>query len=820
MRAGAIGSSRIVRVGHRSAWSSAALTVLLAWVWAPVAAGAGLSWSAAELVDRAPPFSYGFDVADVSCAPASACVAVDQKGDVLSTAQPFAGSDAWTLTHVIAGQFDAVACPSADECFAVDDGGEVLWSTTAFGGGSWQSVRVDGSGALVDISCPTTAFCVAVDAAGHAFVSTDPTGPAASWSVVALPGADRISCPTTSFCAAMGAGWIYTSTSPDGGAGSWSSGFQLYQPRYGVSALSCASASLCVAVDDDGNVVSSSDPTGGPSAWTIAPIAPGPTYLLDVSCPTDTFCAIASRKGVLVSDDPAGGASTWASSTVDAPDSSTYYNQLTGISCPSSSACVATDQLGNVITSQDADSRPSTWSRAQVDGYNAISSIACEPDLMCAAGDTEGNALATANPALGPSSWRAAHLATGPNLTGDITALSCTITNVCVASAATGSYVSVDPPAGQLAWTSANQAPTPPAIYCLTATFCIGPGYDATFLTATSPLGPWTPSRVPISSGGFLGIIRDTLSCPSASLCVALGVPLVPQSNPQPGAPLFTPAGTAKLMTSTDPAGGAQTWTYVNFRLPEPSALTCPSLTLCLAIANGRVLSSADPTGPASSWTATQLGAGYLSGMSCPSQWFCAITSLNTVLTSTNPSGLASAWTATTINISAPYEASGPLGPLADGLDGISCGSTFLCVAYDASGQVLVGTGTPGSYGDGSAHVGRAALTSRTAAIPLSCTGQPTAACKIEVTITAAIKHRHSPTTRQGHGNVITNTIIAQRTMILRAGSRLTTTIAFTRNGRSQLRRGKPIAINVIGIAEKNTVNSIVARQRISRTPG
>ena len=36
-----------------------------------------------------------------------------------------------------------------------------------------------------------------------------------------------------------------------------------------LQAVSCPSATLCVAVDNDGNAITSTNPTGGAGAWTV-----------------------------------------------------------------------------------------------------------------------------------------------------------------------------------------------------------------------------------------------------------------------------------------------------------------------------------------------------------------------------------------------------------------------------------------------------------------------------------------------------------------------------------------------------------------------
>src|SRR5579862_4299956 len=56
----------------------------------------------------------------------------------------------------------------------------------------------------------------------------------------------------------------------------------------GLTAVSCPSASLCVAVDDSGNVVTSTNPAGGAHAWTVAHVD-GSQILNGISCPTTTL---------------------------------------------------------------------------------------------------------------------------------------------------------------------------------------------------------------------------------------------------------------------------------------------------------------------------------------------------------------------------------------------------------------------------------------------------------------------------------------------------------------------------------------------------
>ena len=82
-----------------------------------------------------------------------------------------------------------------------------------------------------------------------------------------------------------------------------------------LSAISCPSAQLCLAVDGSGDLVSSSNPTGGPATWTTADIdgtSLGLNGLTAISCPTSSFCAAVDLMGnVLTTTTPATASARW-----------------------------------------------------------------------------------------------------------------------------------------------------------------------------------------------------------------------------------------------------------------------------------------------------------------------------------------------------------------------------------------------------------------------------------------------------------------------------------------------------------------------------
>ncbi len=123
-------------------------------------------------------------------------------------------------------------------------------------------------------------------------------------------------------------GTLLSSVNPTGGAAAWAGA--AVDPTAAFDAVSCASASLCVAVDDAGNVLVSTSPGSTPSTAVWPSAALDSSAGLDsVSCASTGFCAIGDDAGsVLTSANPAGGAAAWA--TAVRPDGTA----LVAISCP------------------------------------------------------------------------------------------------------------------------------------------------------------------------------------------------------------------------------------------------------------------------------------------------------------------------------------------------------------------------------------------------------------------------------------------------------------------------------------------------------
>ena len=315
-----------------------------------------------------------------------------------------------------AGSFDAVSCTLAATnpitgktvskkggkqfCAAADATGHIWWTSTPWKRRAfWKRVTIDKvkGASLTGISCPTTGFCVAVDNHGDVIFSKNPSGGAKDWS-------KPVQVDTT---AAAGGG-------PAGFAG-----------------ISCPSAKLCVAVDNAGQVATSSTPTAGVAAWTLAAI-PNTPSLTSVSCPSTTLCVLGGGTRY-DSITPTAGASSWTAR------GAILGGVIDALACPSVSTCVGVgygDATTALATATATPSGPTSgWSTTTINttvptgNSQLLDSVACPAVGFCIAVDGADNAFDTVSPLTG--GW-AAIPAARKLATSTWSAISCDIKNCVV----------------------------------------------------------------------------------------------------------------------------------------------------------------------------------------------------------------------------------------------------------------------------------------------------------------------------------------------------------------------------------------------------
>lgn len=331
----------------------------------------GSTWTTVKLPDPSVQASlYG-----VTCHPAPLCVAVGANSTIASSTNPAAGARTWSVVRpgggvdlpfegidpIYAGaQIRDVSCPSLGLCVAASFDGRVYSSTNPTSPAGWKVVPLSEEKTprvhMGGISCPSPSLCVAVAYSGKVAYSTNPAGDRSAWTVTELgqPFDLRgVSCPSPSLCVAVGnEGSVLASTDPTGGPSAWR---PVGAPTgaNSMNGVSCPSAALCVT-GSVGGIAASIDPTA-PSSWTL--VSPGTGLpIKDVSCPTASACAaIDNNADVIVSTDPTGGPGAWWFKNVIpfGSEGPGQGNGMFGISCPLTSLCVAAGQDSQIITSTD-----------------------------------------------------------------------------------------------------------------------------------------------------------------------------------------------------------------------------------------------------------------------------------------------------------------------------------------------------------------------------------------------------------------------------------------------------------------------------------
>jgi len=266
----------------------------------------------------------------------------------------------------------------------------------------------------------------------------------------------------------------------------------------------------------------------------------------------------------------------------------------------------------------------------------------------------------------------------------------------------------VPPPTG-------GTSPNLSSAACPSATSCVAAGYYADGgyyqpLLVTGAGTSWTATAPPLPANASPGGVLQSVACPSASACVAVGLADVPGGYGGEGL-LVTGSGTSwQAAAAPVPADAA---TSLDSQL---SAVACYSATSCAATGTFEPTSSASGdgmllTGSGVSWTATAApvpaNAGpdprvQLQAVACPSASACVAVGQYTDPTSGYAQGLlltgsGASWTAT----AAPLPANAAANPDVQ-LYAVACHSATSCVAtgsyQDSSGNtqglLVTGSGT------------------------------------------------------------------------------------------------------------------------------
>jgi Divergent InlB B-repeat domain len=273
-----------------------------------------------------------------------------------------------------------------------------------------------------------------------------------------------------------------------------------------LSGLSCPSESLCVGVDRSGDVLSSTDPTGGAAAWSKASVAGGES-LSDVSCapPSGAICVAVGEHAMYTSINPAGGALAWrqVSGALGAEE----------VDCPTTSLCVATDN-DELLSSTDPAESSTAWRSSYIG--RPLGAIACASEALCVADESLGGTIFKfTNPREDPGERSQQVLSATP-----LTAISCPASSFCVTVGDETVATSSDPASSSWTITAPVKALShPAALDCASMQLCAAVGENGMAETAETPAS--SPSDWHSTEGIDGTKFLTTVACPNEALCLA-----------------------------------------------------------------------------------------------------------------------------------------------------------------------------------------------------------------------------------------------------------------------------------------------------------
>lgn len=320
------------------------------------------------------------------------------------------------------------------------------------------------------------------------------------------------------------------------------------RPNVPLLDVSCPTAKMCVAVGELNKIVSSTNPTGGPSAWHVARPSgeaatdchanwdppcrdPNDRRIRGVSCPTTTLCVAVTGEGyVYSSTNPTGAADDWRVADVDGDERDTH---LLGVSCPTASLCVAVSGErftgGKVLTSTNPTGGASAWTVTQLDESLDLRAVSCGTPTFCVAVAQQGRLLVSTNPTGGAAAWTELGTPGGP---GNLQAVSCAGTALCVAGNSSGNLLFSTNPTALSSWRQANGGVSVQItdVSCLPGRQCVAVDNNGDVLAskdATAGQGSWSVTRLipyvqpanetELPLNGLFGV-----SCVSTSFCAVV----------------------------------------------------------------------------------------------------------------------------------------------------------------------------------------------------------------------------------------------------------------------------------------------------------
>ena len=546
--------------------------------------------------------------------------------------------------------FYAVACPASDECVGASTSEHAVIFNPLSPDTTTGGFKVGHTGNSEGLSCPSTTVCAVVSQLG--LTVFDPTNPG-SPSPVSIDNSnllEAVACPAVTQCTAVdqgGAEVTFDPASPNG------NNKATIDSEHQLNGVACPSTTECVAVDYSGQEVTF-NPTavGSPTPAVVDYCGPecGNPPLVSVACPSATQCTAIDDLSNEITFNPASPGTPDAVSL--APPSDPYSAQLNGIECLSTSACVAVDTSADYAGDAIAFN-PATGEVTAQPTYLStypLEAIACPSTSQCTANDGVGNEV-TYDPTTPPS------LAVAVDDPGLLVAVSCAAATQCTALDRSGQETTFNPASpGQVSVASVTAAGAAANISCPTLHVCVVASVTG-HVTAFDPAFP-AQTLVKNFASGLTGI-----ACASGKQCTALA-----------------PDSRAITFNAAALATGRKT---VQWQTGASSAISCPGVTLCVAVGGHRVVvfNPQKTTAPKQ----RLLESDGLTAVACPTMTSCTALDVFGYAWTFDPASALPHLGATLADLLFPPDEAG---------DVIACASPALCITIEGGVAVSLNVRT------------------------------------------------------------------------------------------------------------------------------
>ncbi len=567
------------------------------------------SWTPTLVV---PSDDYGWSgLFAVRCPSATECLATGADADneaVWSVGTRSSTSWAWTTTRFVpdsevSGELYGISCPSTLECITVgtdDVAGIASIGHETDGSWSWSPLReVDRgqTGVIISVDCVSDASCVGVgvDSDDGQGVSVTVAESAGKWTwskstlIPAGAGGDSnalsVGCSAANDCVEVGASAAGQAASATGiaahGVWKWSKSVELVADDDDAGAFNdvvCSSATRCLAVGGDGNdegIAAAGADVGGSWHWgALEDLGYDSDHLgsvlISLSCPTAVTCVAIgfdeANNALYATASFSSGAWHWSRLTAISNSDASVDGpiQLSGVSCPTSTRCLAVGsgvgELGVQIAYAEGTRSGTHWRWDVFSAGNTedqepdgvLATVSCPSPTECVAvgnnpdggpgGVYDAGLYGIANFVSGQWTWSTpVNLLAGQPQLSDLYGVSCPTTSTCVAVGHGGAldnqedYLVLNRSGSTWSWTQegtvapdATEGGTLIGVDCDSSMACVSVGWDkdqqAIVTTATATAGTWQwSSSLPVPRNGSGGGILDAVSCPTTTDCVAAG---------------------------------------------------------------------------------------------------------------------------------------------------------------------------------------------------------------------------------------------------------------------------------------------------------